>query len=67
MHVVNSMVPISFRTVAQQGKAGSNISRLESATAIRPAPAWINPGGNPAAAKAQDKAWKLKLSHDKNS
>ena len=67
MHVVNSMVPISFRTVAQQGKAGSNISRLESATAIRPAPAWINPGGNPAEAKAQDKAWKLKLSHDKNS
>lgn len=67
MHVVNSMVPISFKTVAQQGKAGSNISRPESATAIRPAPSWINPGGNPAEQKAQEKAWKLKLAHDKAS
>lgn len=49
-HVVQAFEPISAQNLTQQRnpKEKSNISMAERATAIRNAPAWINPGGNPA-------------------
>ena len=57
-HLAHSIEPISAQQLTKKPSAGSNISTAERAAAIREAPKYINPGGNPAERKAIDREYK---------
>lgn len=66
-HVYESLGPISVKQMVQGEKKGSNISAIERATAIRPAPTWLQePERVQAGIKGNaQKEWVIKQSHDK--
>jgi len=66
-HVVQAFEPISAQNLTKKGnpRDNSNISTIEKATAIRQAPKWINPGGNPVETKSIERDWKAKERFDR--
>ena len=57
-HIVNNLQPIAVQQLRKSTAPGTNISTPERAAAIREAPKWINPGGNPAERKAINREYK---------
>ena len=57
-HVARSIEPISAQQLSKTATPGSNISTAERAAAIKEAPKYINPGGNPKERKAVDREYK---------
>jgi hypothetical protein len=65
--VAQSIGPISIRQLEQGQKTGSNIGNIESATGIRPAPAYLqDPEGYAKGMHAiRERQWKSKETYDK--